>query len=526
MSSSTLDQLYDKVTQSFTKDNTYQQALLLEIHNFTFFDLPEDTHYFCDEKLGTVCMYMLTICSSFVGDDAQAFPLFFKRFTKSFESCPNCLRNFHLLRGKSRIEFILKAGAHYNTVSSTMMGMFTQLQASVFSEFIIHSKEDSRGTYNLKVFMECLLNPELLRLNLAIKNYFDTLFNPEVLESDEVKDFISKVKLFPGIFYCLMEGNAQQRSWALNCLPFGKSDAEQLQVEDFSSLVMEEYERHFYRYQDPNQANERYYASFWTTMMPIIASSHPDVISAKLLLPETYKSYKESTGNQVVKLTNAFIAHAFSALDYALPFVLRALDTFLQKLKADFYETIKPHGYLALFDIAFRFNGPSYLHYLSIIDQNDRPDTAIERLAYRKPLFTDMLGWITSCWMAGSVLDKSHTTIIVYRYFADRMKEENYGIAVGYFCMHLMKKQLSLRKQLFDPKLTADLIRESNSRAIADHKAIVLFDAIWQQGLRNEAMDLITTCMIYDITLLAQYTGALRQGDASVSSQLPTDLWS
>ncbi|VEU19969.1 DEKNAAC100344 [Brettanomyces naardenensis] len=369
--------------------------------------------------------------------------------------------------------------------------------------------------------VECMLFPRLLRCNAELKKYFDRSF--ALMDVIDKSTFHPILRFYPGLIYCLFDGQEQQRAWAISKLPYHSNPAVTYTVQDFPPLVMEEYEIHLFQIQDPALYTDERAVKFWCSMDPILRFCDQESISQKLQYPITTDMYLDYVSFNVFPLTRVFINQSLSYLNTPLPFLLRTLAIFLERLGNTFFPLIKPHSYLTFFDIAFQ--NPAYLNWLTKLPQHINVSDQAQLDSSIEPLFHDMFRWMTSCFPLLKDSQKVQFSCIIFNFMLGKITDPNYGEFFSFFALNIMANQLRPENKLYDNKLTFELINDSKARALVDKRCIVVFDAIKNRSLSTPALNLVRSALEYDIALLAQYSHSLDLGDISVTPQSNPDLW-
>lgn len=518
----TEDKLIKRIEDSHLHpdDNDLQQALMMDCFQY-FVSLPDsDKHLFCKKERATILVYLLLVLTSFNAEEIMVEVL--KRARESLNSCKRCVFGFHVTRALLREKFLVKRKISYQNVEIIM-----QRLASWESDYLenkIRTSIDTPGDLSSTItntLVESMLWPRLLRQNKDLKNYFDHSF--ALMGSVDENTFQSVLRFYPGIIYCLFEGTNQERTWALSKLPYDSKPGVTYTASDFYALVMEEYEVHFYRIQDSDYYSDDRAVTFWCSLDPILRFCDADVITQRLQLPVTASAYKDYVSFNVFPLTQVFINQSLSYLSKPLPFLLRTLAIFLEKIGYPFFKMIKPHSYLTFFDIAFQ--NPVYLQLLTALPQTaDKvPQKVLDSSS--TPLFGDLFRWMTVCYPLLKDSQKAQFSCIVFNFMMDRIKEPKYGEFFGFFALNNVSSQLKPKKNVGDSKLTFELINNSKVRSLVDKRCIMVFDAVRNPALRTPALHLISAALQYDVVSLAQNSHALSLGDFSVTPQWHSNLW-
>ena len=508
-------------SHSHPDDNDLQQQLMNDCFTY-FLSLPEtDHHLFCEKNKATILVYLLLVLASF--NENEVLEELRKRAHASLDKCTNCVIGFHAVRADFREKFInIRKISFQNT--NVIMERLAKWEADYLSSKI-RSSIDTPGDLSTTVtscLVECMIWPRLLRMNSDLKSYFDHSF-PLIDTVD--RESLSKVlKFYPGLIYCLFEGSSNEREWALSKFPYGDdTKTTWLESKDFNPLAMEEYEEYFYRIQDPDFYTDQRAVDFWCSINPILRFCDPGAILKKLQYPPTVESYTNYVGFNVVPLTQVFINQSLSYLDQPLPYLLRTLAIFLERLGNQFFTVIKPHSYLTFFDIAFQ--NPAYLKTLASTTQD--ASNLSQRVADSgtTPHFRDLFRWMTVCYPLLKESQKAQFACIIFNYMMNNASHPSYGNFFCYFALNMMSEQLDPKNALFDAKLTFEMITNSKARSLVDKRCIVIFDAIKNSALRVVALKLIKSALMYDVALLVQSGYSLSAGDSSVTLQTHPDLW-
>jgi len=516
------EELVKRIQDSHSQpdDNTLQQQLMNDCFTY-FLSLPEsDHHLFCEKNKATILVYLLLVLASF--NENEVLDELRKRAHNSLDKCTNCVIGFHAVRADFREKFInLRNISYQNT--NVIMERLAKWEADYLTSKI-RASIDTPGDLSATVtgcLLECMIWPRLLRMNTDLKSYFDHSFT---LMDNVHQQNLSKVLFYPGLIYCLFDGSNDEREWALSKFPYeDEAKVNWLQSKDFSPLVMEEYEVYFYRIQDPDFYTDQKAIDFWCSIDPILRFCDSQAILTKLQFPQTAKSYTNYVSFNVVPLTQVFINQSLSYLDQPLPYLLRTLAIFLEKLGNQLFDVIKPHSYLTFFDIAFQ--NPSYLKTLASTSRD--PSNLSQRIADSSgtPRFRDFFRWMTVCYPLLKESQKAQFSCIIFNFMLNNVSHPSYGSFFGFFALNMMSEQLDPKNALFDPKLTFEMITNSKARSLIDKRCIVIFDAIKNASLRIVALKLIRSALKYDIALLAQSGHALSTGDSGVAPQIHPDLW-
>lgn len=498
-------------------DMKLQQQLMNDCFTY-FLSLDSKEHLFCVKNRATIVVYLLVVLASF--NDNNVLTEIQQRSRQSLDSCTNCIFGFHHVRASLREKFIIERKVSYKN-TEVIMKRLADTDSKYLSERI-RSSIDIPGNLSdivSNTLLECMVYPRLLRSSDDLRSYIDQSFGL----IDEVQEkYLSKVlPVYSGLLYCLFEGTEKQRTWAVSALPYAKTVT--YTVKEMSPLIMEEYEVHLFKIQDPEYYTDDRAARFWASLIPIMRFCDDEVISTKLEEPVTSAAYRSMVSFNVFPLTRIFINQSLSYLYTPLPFLLRALSVFLERLGDHFFTLIKPHSYLTFFDIAFQ--NPAYLKTLAVLPQDDTSleDSYCDSVLI--PLYRDMFKWITSTYKFLTDSQKVQFSCAIFNFMMDHVNDANYGDSFGYFALNIVATQLNLQNELFSHSLTFELLNDSRVRALVDKKCIVIFDLIKNPVLSSHATELIQHSLQYDIAVMAQIGYGLSKGDTSATPLSYPALW-
>jgi len=395
------EEILSRIRQSYTTDDSELQERVIEESMQYFLSTKHERHLFCkSETSALILSFLIVVVSGFDVDFPEEQ---FLSMRECMYSCTDCLVSYHLARAKIRKHFITLKKVPYKSIQLTM-DKPAKWEAEYLFRCISEAIENSVNVEEMtkvvtKVLKECLLNPKILRLHSKLKVYFDNCTSHLNLAHQDLSKFL---KIYPGLIYLLFEGDDAQRNWALSVLPYEKlsDDDNKLFIshfteKDFSSLIAEEYEIHFFNIQRPDFYTDDKAIKFWTNIIPLIRFSSKEADKKCLFEPFSTSSYRDDAKIRIISLMEIFINHIFSYLNEPLPFLLRFLSLVLEKYSNSLFDLIKPHNYMSFFDMAF--NNPSYKKFLTTLSPDIFPNSQRELDSLRSPLFVDLFKWMQVC---------------------------------------------------------------------------------------------------------------------------------
>lgn len=529
---SSIMSLVEKIYSTYTEDDSaFQEQILHDcMTHYTTIKEENGEHMFCSsDSSATIISYLIVVLAGFGVDFSkeQFYPI-----RKCLDNCTKCLIQYQLKRAVIRKNFIVLKGVSYNNVNHTMesAGLWESNHLYKLISDSIENKLDNENLKELlsKILAECLLNPKLLRLNQKLKTYFDHC--QSFLDSAHTLLTKAGLKTYPGLIYLMFCGNDEQKAWSLSKFPYkeDKSNSDlpnecYFTTEDINPLFLEEYEIHFFNIQRPDFYTDDKAIEFWTNIIPLIRFATKDVIKDALIKPFAYSSFREDHKIRILDLYSLFINHIFSYLKTPLPFLLRFLAVSIEKFRNDIFELIKPHNYMSFFDMAF--NNPYYKTLLNTLNPDVFPTELIELDVSKKPFFLDLFKWME---VSAHILNESNNAqffIAVFGFMADFMKNPNCGNFIGSYVMDNMTKQLTLKHDIYTDKILIELSYRGSARALVNKKCIVIFDAMTVPFLEPKAIQLIKSCLNFDITAYSYYSYKLQNNVDVVEPEFNKDLW-
>ncbi|TID30357.1 hypothetical protein CANINC_001059 [Pichia inconspicua] len=523
--------LVDKIHSTYTEDDSsFQEQILHDcMTHYTTIKEENGEHMFCSsDSSATIISYLIVVLAGFGVDFSNEQ---FHQIRKCLDNCTKCLIQYQLKRATIRKNFIVLKGVSYNNVNHTMeaAGLW---ESNHLYQLISDSIENKLDNENLKILLskilaECLLNPKLLRLNQKLKTYFDHCHT--FLDLAHTKLIEAGLKVYPGLLYLMFCGNDEQKKWSLSKLPYELQSKNSLlnidyfNSDDINPLFIEEYEIHFFNIQKPDYYSDEKAIDFWTNVIPLIKFTTTDTIKNELIKPFAYSSFREDHKIRILDMYSLFINHIFSYLKTPLPFLLRFLAISLEKFSNDIFELIKPHNYMSFFDMAF--NNPYYKVLLNTLNPEVFPSGLLEADTSKKPFFLDLFKWME---VSAHILNDSNNAqffIAIFGFMADFMKNPNCGKFIGSYVMDNMTKQLTLKHDIYTDKIMIELFYRGSARALINKKCIVVFDAMTVPFLEPKAIQLIKSCIIFDITAYSYYSFKIQSNVDIIEPEFNNDLW-
>lgn len=537
---SQFDGIESRIFNNYSETNSENQQKIIE-ECMQFYLLKKNSlnetdsvhHLFCKSKVSACVITYLIIMIAGSGSEINIEA--FDPISNSISNCTDCLINYHLQRSIIRKNLIIIKKVPYNGIQLTMKNL-TIWESKNLNKLLSNAIDSNLNNSDLKsllikILIECLINPKILLLD----DYLLANFNRCFKMLDICHSIITKnLKIYPGLIYLLFQNNdLNQRNWALSKFPYNNLSSnnsnnndllDYYDINDLNPLFIEEYEIHFFNIQNPNFFTNEKSIQFWTNLMPLIRFSSIDAINNSLIEPYSCSSYRDDYKIRIVPLISIFINHIFSYLDSPLPFLLRFLALLLQKFKLKLFDLIKPHNYMSFFDMSF--NNPSYKKFLNILKPSNLPDNLLDLDTLRTPFFVDLIKWLEIC---SNLLKNSNScqfSIAMFAFMADFIKNENCGNFIGSYVMENMNNQLILKNSIYTKNLEIELNYKASARNLINKKAILLYDALLlNPTLKLKALQLIKTCLIFDIENFSYHSIKLNGNELSTTPDFNNDLW-
>ncbi|AOA62748.1 Putative helicase and subunit of the Nrd1 complex [Komagataella phaffii] len=471
-----------------------QEKVLASTFQYLTAQSPERIkHLFCDEKNYPIAIHSLILFSF---DTTPVLEWYTPKIDYCLNTCQRCISMFHKGRAKLRQDFIVTRGLDPQSVSRFMDIILNWELNRILIKFrnAITSSNGGRVQVTTELSLsvvECLYGCAMLRLSPELRTLFSTIFSDLVETQESIVP--SNSPAFPGVIFFLFEGTDFERNWALSVLK--SFDSRKLFIE-WDLLQLEEYEVHFYRIQDPSFYNSLNCANFWCNILPLIEYTTVDNLELKLLLPASYKPMLKEVRFQIVSLDKVLINHVMSYLDYPLPFVLRALNIFLQKFSFKFWSVVAPHTFFNFMDAIL--GSP---HFLKLLKELETKNCflSIDKLSSKTPSFNDLIEWIPA--MFKSLQGPSQQQMIIKAsVFIWGQRDINISYVIE-LTLPLVLDCLLIQTPIYDSTFNIDVLTQSETRVFLDNNFHVVLDstiATESPKLMDMCCELVRELILFD----------------------------
>lgn len=489
-------------------------------------NIPPENHLFCDQNCYYPAVHSLILFSF---PDSDALEWYKGKIASYLNSCQKCIYMFNIGKALLRNKFLVQRNLQPESVKK-FSELISQWEASRLlpilsnASQLIHQRRSNsyltEFTLENKIIMaiiECLNGPGMLRVVPQLKLDFSNTFD-YLLANESLPFTFNNNKLPSSVLYFLFEGTQTEKKWAASTIK-GMYQFTKMMPLDFHAALEEEYEQHFYNIQSPNFYNDSNCVYFWNNMTPLLSYCDKEVIIEKLQSPANMEYMKKFLSFKLVPLINVLTNQIMSYQQTPLPFMLRAFDLLVSKLKSDYWKYIQPLIFKNYLDTIF--SNPYFLHYLLTL-HNDTTEKDFEPHS----TLNDMLSWVHPMLTLLLGSQKQQAVSMISNFFIKMVADDQ--IALPSFTKNLLIslscdmliKFLTIDHNSFTLNVASDLLGKLETKSLVDkHSDIFIkfaFDGIDYQAnkqdlenfsfIQSSCLQLIMKCFQFDILNFAHYS--------------------
>ncbi|RLV91828.1 Helicase SEN1 [Spathaspora sp. JA1] len=420
------------------------------------------SHWFCKPYMYPISIHAL-ILFSFPNNPTlgQLQPY----MAKSLTGCGECVASF--ARGKSelKLNFAINKQVKVDKVNQFLQTIL-KWEMSVFNTEV-----------GVVAIYWCLYNPEVFRQDLIWIGKFDTLVSNTIFTPN---------KLLPGMIYLLFEGNPQQKQLVNTWLTNLRNNSYVLTKSTLEPTIIQEFTIHLYQIQNSKYYNDTRAILFWTNFNQLIDFIDDEAFILHFNTPRDIRIMSEFTELRLYPIIRLLLNSLLSYLQQPLSILLTVFNKLLSRLKQKFWSSAVPIQSIQVLDSIL--SNPEFTKQLS----NSESTTSIT-------------SWMFSILPSLGQLPRQSTCIRMGTFLLNQP-----DIKIRQLGCEILLSQLELSEYT-----SLSLMSGRDLRNAVDNQADKIVELALLESEISPAIQLIVTCMKFDLSILVHNTKLLSTKDAS-----------
>ncbi|CAH2355306.1 helicase Sen1p [[Candida] railenensis] len=501
------ESILEEIQESFAhaKDGQIQERVFRNTFEYVKRNTPS-RHWFCDKYMSPVVLHLM-IVFSFPLNDPQIWIR--EKIEENCHNCELCTLEYHKLKVILRNRLLFEQKIPVVQVDKFMNIINTweaDSAAKVLIPYVTNKKHEDVSSNHSEVdtdvqfaLMSCILNPNIMRINLEVKKCISNIFASKIA-------LPQPSSLVAGIVYFLFQGTTEEVNWANSiCATIPKLHSDNQETVTIPPFL-EEFKIWFYQIQNAKHFSNESCIKFWDNFLLL-----ENMISNQLLIsdfnsPQDLELASIHQNLRLYPLVRVLLNHIMAGLNEPLPVLFKAFHVYLTRLGTEFWSFAPYYTFNNIIDTIL-----SNPNLMSFMQSNS---------AYRND---DILLWIEP-FMKSLYGPQHQSAGVRLGQFLVQQKGFNNEIACNLGCELL----LQCIKGKHPPTIgtasyTSDTLLRRDCRAAIDNMSRIIVNNCYPRF--SAAMQLICSSINYDISSLGHHSNLLRSGTIPRSFDTFPLLW-